>query len=82
MKSYRIDKGPSQRIIMDMGDLFHVPVCYAKELANCIEQLLDGYEQPVFKPDREIEEIYHAYAKKSKLNRTVTFICQKKKVCL
>ncbi|AEI15387.1 transposase IS4 family protein [Flexistipes sinusarabici DSM 4947] len=68
VESYRTPKGPRQRIIMDMGDLSHIPPMQLKELANRIEQLLDGYEEPVFKPDEETEELAHTYAKKAKLN--------------
>ena len=68
VESYRTPKGPRQRIVMDMGDLSHIPPMQLKELANRIEQLLEGYEEPVFKPDEETEELAHTYAKKAKLN--------------
>jgi len=53
---------------MDMGNLSHIPAMQLKELANRIEQLLEGYEETLFKPDEEIEELARAYAKKAKLN--------------
>jgi len=68
VESYRTPKGPRQRIVMDMGDLSHIPAMQLKELANRIEQLLEGYEEPVFKPDEETEELARTYAKKAKLN--------------
>ncbi|TYB33348.1 MAG: IS1634 family transposase [Flexistipes sinusarabici] len=68
VESYRTINGPRQRIVMDMGNLSHIPAMQLKELANRIEQLLDGYEESVFKPDKETEELARAYAKKAKLN--------------
>ena len=34
VESYRTIKGPRQRIIMDMGNLSHIPAMQLKELAN------------------------------------------------
>ena len=72
VESYRTIKGPRQRIIMDMGNLSHIPAMQLKELANRIEQLLEGYEDTLFKPDEEIEELARTYAKKAKLNMIAT----------
>ncbi len=68
VENVRTDKGPRQRLILNLGAL-DVPAEQYKELANCIEALLTGQQQ-LFSPDPEIEKharkaLQQIHAKKS-----------------
>jgi transposase len=68
VENVRTDKGPRQRLILNLGAL-DVPAEQYKELANCIEALLTGQQQ-LFSPDPEIEKharkaLHQIHAKKS-----------------
>jgi hypothetical protein len=52
VENVRTDKGPRQRMILNLGAL-DVPAEQYKELANCIEALLTGQQQ-LFSPSPEI----------------------------
>ena len=57
VENVRTDKGPRQRLILNLGTLDICAEKY-KELANCIEAMLTGQQQ-LFSPDPIIEK--HAY---------------------
>jgi len=59
VENIRTDRGPRQRLILNLGSLNIQPDRY-KELANCIESLLAGQEQ-LFSMDSQIEK----YARKA-----------------
>ncbi len=54
VENIRTEKGPRQRLILNLGKLEVVEDRY-KELANCIESLLSG-QQSLFSSDNEIEK--------------------------
>lgn len=55
VENVRTDKGPRQRLILNLGAL-DVPAEQYKELANCIEALLTGQQQ-LFSPNPHIEKL-------------------------
>lgn len=60
VENIRTDRGPRQRLILNLGSLDIHPNRY-KELANCIEALLTGQEQLFRSIDSQIEK----YARKA-----------------
>jgi transposase len=54
VENIRTEKGPRQRLILNLGALNIAEVQY-KELANCIEGMLSG-QQSLFSADRKIEK--------------------------
>ena len=58
VENIRTDNGPRQRLILSLGALDIAPEKY-KELANCIEGMLNG-QRTLFSPDNEI---YHHASK-------------------
>ncbi len=60
VESYRTDKGPRQRVILDLGTL-EIPREHWKILADTIEAKLSG-QKSLFKVDKEIEKLATHYA--------------------
>jgi transposase len=60
VESYRTEKGPRQRVIMDLGTL-DIPKEQWKALANTIEAKVSG-QKSMFKVDKKIETLATQYA--------------------
>lgn len=63
IESVRTERGPRQRMVLNLGADFTVPEEKWKDLANRIEQIATGQESLIPSP-ADIEEIAHVYAKR------------------
>ena len=63
IESVRTERGPRQRMLLNLGADFTVPEEKWKDLANRIEQIATG-QTPLFLPKADIEEIALLYAKR------------------
>jgi transposase len=63
IESVRTERGPRQRMLLNLGADFTVPEEKWKDLANRIEQIATG-QSPLFPPNPDIEEIALLYAKR------------------
>ena len=63
VESVRTQRGPRQRMVLNLGADFSVPEEKWKELANRIEEIVTGQGSLVSYPD-DIEEFAHMYAKR------------------
>jgi transposase len=63
IESVRTERGPRQRMLLNLGADFNVPEEDWKDLANRIEQIATG-QTPLFPPKGDIEEIALLYAKR------------------
>lgn len=61
-KKVRTERGPGQRMILNLGTDFSVPEEKWKDLANRIEEIVTG-QDPLFSCPEEIEESAAGYAK-------------------
>lgn len=63
VESFRTNNGPRQRILLNLGGaLEHLPIDQLKDLANRIEQVLQG-EQTLFHCSEDIEKLAQTFAK-------------------
>ncbi len=60
VESFRTNKGPRQRIVLDLGKLF-IAKEYWKQLANRIEEIVNG-QQSLIEIDKDIEALANHYA--------------------
>jgi transposase len=63
IESVRTERGPRQRMLLNLGADFNVPEEKWKDIANRIEQIATG-QTPLFPPKEDIEEIALLYAKR------------------
>jgi len=63
IESVRTERGPRQRMVLNLGADFNVPEEKWKDLANRIEQITTG-QSPLFPPPTDIEETALLYAKR------------------
>ncbi|MGD9579544.1 MAG: IS1634 family transposase [Syntrophorhabdus sp.] len=63
IESVRTERGPRQRMLLNLGADFSVPEEKWKDLANRIEQIATG-QTPLFSPPADIEELALLYAKR------------------
>jgi transposase len=63
VESYRTDRGPRQRILLNLGTELGVPEEYRKILANRIEELVGGINS-LLKCPNEVEDIAHSHAQR------------------
>jgi transposase len=63
IESVRTERGPRQRMLLNLGADFNVSEEKWKDLANRIEQIATG-QSPLFPPPADIEEIALLYAKR------------------
>lgn len=60
MESYRTERGPRQRTILNLGKL-SIDKKHWKILADCIEEIING-QKPLFHPPKEIDSLAQHYA--------------------
>ena len=63
IESVRTERGPRQRMVVNLGADFNVPEEKWKDLANRIEQIATG-QSPLFPPSADIEDLALLYAKR------------------
>ncbi len=61
--SVRTERGPRQRVVLNLGVDFHLPNEQWKDLANCIEELITG-QQPLIEYPEVIRNLAGIYAKR------------------
>jgi len=63
LESLRTERGPRQRMVLNLGTDFSVPEDHWKDLANRIEEIVTG-QQPLFTYGEEVERLADLYARK------------------
>jgi len=63
IESYRTDRGPRQRILLNLGSDLPLPGEHRKQLANRIEEIVRG-EQSLFQCPEDIEQLAQSYAQR------------------
>ena len=61
--SIRTERGPRQRVILNLGVDFNLPKEQWKDLANCIEEIITG-QKPLIDYPKEISSLARRYAKR------------------
>jgi len=61
--SIRTERGPRQRVILNLGVAFDLPREQWKDLANCIEEIITG-QKPLIDYPRAIRNLASRYARK------------------
>jgi len=64
VESYRTEKGPRQRILLNLGSDLNLPDEERKLLANRIEELLNGYSQSLTPYAAHIEQLAEKYTER------------------
>ncbi|MDI9571362.1 MAG: IS1634 family transposase [Pseudomonadota bacterium] len=63
LESVRTDRGPRQRMVLNLGVDFSLPEELWKDLANRIEEIISG-QQPLFSYSKQVETLAEAYARR------------------
>ena len=63
VESFRTERGPRQRSVLNLGADFDLPEAQWKDLANRIEEIITRQE-PIFKCSQEVERLARKYARR------------------
>jgi len=63
LESLRTERGPRQRMVLNLGTDFSLPEEHWKDLANRIEEIVTG-QRPLFTSSEEVESLAELYARR------------------